>query len=242
MIAPHGAMQNMSVIKESRKESRARIALRLLAIKGQSDTLERLHRAIEYEIAASSRRIRRASASGNEDFIDAITDEECLAVEELLGLAFVAAQSFINSIRSELVTVGKVYLHEFGSEPKFPTQPNDVLKVGVMLPAAKCSAVEAINSVANYWKHSEEWLTVEQKSGGRLREIWDLATLKGIQKRTAEIVIALGLTPNSTGNLRKAAKALGVKRYEDLSEIRQTLSGWAAELLKKARAGFGVKP
>lgn len=212
-------------------------------MKGQSDTLERLHRAIEYEIAASSKRIRRAVSSGNEDFIDAITDEECLAVEELLGLAFVAAQSFINSMRSELITVGKVYSHEFGSKPSFPTQPNDVLKVGMMLPAAKCSAVEAMNAVANYWKHSEEWPTVVRKSGGRLLTVWDLNALKGNEKRTAEIVIALGLTYGSSGNLRQAAKALGVKSYEDLlSQIRQTLSDWAAELLRKARTGFGVKP
>jgi hypothetical protein len=225
------------------KESRARIALRLMAIKGQSETLERLHRAIEFEITASSKRIRRAAASGNEDLIESITIEECLAVEELLGLAFVAAQSFITSIRTELIVVAKVYSREFGSKLSFTADPQayDALKLAPMLAAPKCSAVEAIHAVANYWKHSEEWPVLEKKSGGRLRKAWDLDALKG-KKRSAEIVTALGLVPNSMGNLRKAAKALGVVEFDDLSTLRQILSDWAAELLKKARTEFGVKP
>jgi hypothetical protein len=224
------------------KESRARIALRLLAVKGQTDTLERLHCAIEHEITASSKTIQRAKSSGDEDLLEAITEEECLAVEELLALAFVAAQSFINSIRSELEVVGKTYEHEFGSRPNFPTHPNDVLKVGAMLPAGNCSVVEAINAIANYWKHSEEWEVVDEQSNGRVREVWDRVGVRPIQKRTVEVVSALGLTPGSSGNLRKAAQALGVKELADLSPIRKNLSDWAAELLKQARTGFGVKP
>jgi hypothetical protein len=233
---------NMSATKESRKESRARIALRLMAIKGQGETLERLHRAIEFEIATSSKQIRRAAKSGNEDFIEAITEEECLAVEELLGLAFVAAQSFITSIRTEVVIVAKVYLREFKSTLSFAAHPKayDALKLAPMLAVPKCSAVEAINAVANYWKHSEEWPLGDKKGGGRLREVWDVSGPQG-NKRTVEIVSALGLVPNSSANLRKAAKALGVKEFDDLSPLRQILSGWAAELLKNARAEFGVK-
>jgi hypothetical protein len=66
------------------KESRARIALRLMAIKGRGETLKRLHGVIELEIGISSKRIRRAAKSDNEDFIEAITEEKCLAIEELL--------------------------------------------------------------------------------------------------------------------------------------------------------------
>jgi hypothetical protein len=225
------------------RESRARIALRFLAIKGQGETLERLHRAIEFEIAAASKRIRKVSKSVDSDFIESVTEEETLAIEEFLGLGFVAAQSFMNSIRTELVTVAKVYSHEFGEPMSFAPDPKaGALKYAPVLPATNCSTIQAINAVANYWKHSEEWPLTETQTGGRIREAWDLSTRRRNEKSTIEIVTALGLTPNSPGNMRKAAKALGVIEYHDLSPLRQVLTDWAAELLKQARAEFGGKP
>ena len=232
----------MSVIKESSNESRARHALSLLAIHARSDTLERLHRAIEREITASSKTISRVAKSGKEDYIDAITEEECLAVEELLGLAFVAAQSFITLIRTELIVVSKVHLRYLKSPLSFAGNNGyDAFKLAPAMVGRKCSVVETINAIANYWKHSEEWPVIVNKLGGRLREAWDLPTLKN-KGRSAEIVSDLGLAPNSAGNLRKAARAVGVKELDDLSPIRQTLSKWAEDVLKKARTEFGVKP
>src|SRR5216684_7837650 len=91
--APLPPTDRMSWPKESDDEARARHALSLLRINAQSDALERLHRAIEREIKAAARAIQRATRDG--DYVEAIVGEEALAVEELLGLAFVAAQSFI---------------------------------------------------------------------------------------------------------------------------------------------------
>lgn len=223
------------------KELRSRIALRLLAIKGRGETLERLHRSIESEITESIKRIDEAGASSNDDFSEAVAEEECLAIEELLGLAFVAAQSFINAIRTELVAVARVYSQDFGKALSFAPDPKiDALKLAPPLAAINVSIVEAINAAANYWKHSEEWPLSEETAGGRIREIWNVSSLKGIQKTTVEIAIAFGLEPNSSGNMRTAAKALGIVEYDDLSPIRQGLINWAAVLLEKSRAEFGV--
>lgn len=229
----------MSWPKESNTEATARHALSLLRINSQSETLERLHRAIEREIRAASRAIERASRGG--DLVEAIVGEEALAVEELLGLAFVAAQSFITLIRTELIAVNKSHLLYLGSPLTFASDAKayGALKIGSMLTAAKCSEVEAINAIANYWKHSEEWPVVQ--SVGRLPEVWDLNAFQA-NKRTAQIVIALGLKPDSDGNLRRAANALGVVDFEDLSPLRDILKTWATELLKKARVEFGVRP
>jgi hypothetical protein len=230
----------MSCPEESNTEATARHALILLRINSQSETLERLHRAIEREIRAASRAIQRASRDG--DLVEAIVGEEALAVEELLGLAFVAAQSFITLIRTELIAVNKSHLLYLGSPLTFASDAKayDALKIGSMLTGAKCSEVEAINAIANYWKHSEEWPVVQ--TFRRLPEEWDLNAFQANHKRTVQIVIALGLKPDSDGNLRRAAKALGVADFEDLSPLRDILKSWATELLKKARVEFGVKP
>lgn len=206
--------------------------------------MERLHRAIESEITVSLRSIQRVSASENEYFIESVNEEETLAIEELLGLGFMAAQSFITSIRTEMVSVGKIYEHEFGLKLKIVADAKayDALKLGPTLNAApQFSVVQAINAVANYWKHSEEWPTREEKLNKRFHEVWDQSALRGNEKTTVDIVTALKFKPNSSGNMRTAAKALGINKYDDLSPIRQILTNWAAELLRRARAEFGVK-
>lgn len=223
------------------KELRARIAVRLLAVKGRGETLERLHRAIESEITESIKRIADAGASSNDDFAEAVVEEECLAIEELLGLAFVAAQSFINAIRTELVSVAQIYAHDFGKALSFAPDPKlDALKLAPTFAPTNVSVVETINAVANYWKHSEEWPLGEETAGGRIRAVWNMSSLKGIQKTSVAIAINLGLKPNSSGNMRTAAKALGMVEYDDLSPIRHVLTNWAAVLLEKSRAEFGV--
>src|SRR5260370_40271721 len=60
--------------KYSREDATARYALSLLRIHAQSDTLERLHRAVEREIRAASRAIQRATR--NEDWVEAIMGYE----------------------------------------------------------------------------------------------------------------------------------------------------------------------
>lgn len=225
--------------RESRKESIARHALRLLSIQARSDTLERLHHAIEWGITASSKAISRADKRSNE-YVDVITEDECLAIEELLGLAFVAAQFFLTLIRTELVAVNKTHKFYFNKTPLsfFGQNGYGAFKLAPFMAGTKYSVVEAINAIANYWKHSEEWPVIHRK--GRLPEAWDVAALKN--RGSAQIVIDLGLIPNGPGNLRTAAKALGVKEFDDLLPIRRILSKWAADLLKRARTEFGVKP
>lgn len=233
----------MASKKKPITQYRTRIALRLMAIKGRGETMERLHRAIESEITVSLRTIQSVAASENEDFIESVNEEESLAIEELLGLGFMAAQSFITSIRTEVVIVGKVYEHEFGSKFSIiaDAKAYDALKLAPTLNAApQFSVVQAINAVANYWKHSEEWPTREEKLNKRFHEVWDQSALRGNEKTTVDIVTALKFKPNSSGNMRTAAKALGITKYDDLSPIRQILIQWAAELLGKARVEFGA--
>jgi hypothetical protein len=74
-----------------------------------TEAIERLHAAIEREIGASSRRMDRAKAKGDEEYLDAIVDEECDHIEELLGIAFVTAQTFITRLRIRIGWASNVF-------------------------------------------------------------------------------------------------------------------------------------
>jgi hypothetical protein len=225
------------------KEFRVRAVLSLMRLATRDDSLERLHRAIEFEIEACSRRIDEAAADGDKDFIETVIDEECDQTEELLGLAFVAAQSFITNVRTRAVMLVDVCSRDLGIRLTFVSDPKayDILKFAPgLLPATGFTLVEAINSVANYWKHSEEWPTSYIKAGKVLRPNWDLTLMRGNERRTAEIVASLGMVPGSAGNLRQATKALGVPEFENLSKVRQILRDWATGLHEKACMEIGV--
>ena len=79
--------------------------LTLLRMVARSETLDRLHAAVEQEITAASRHIHEAEHDGGEDYLDAVTDEECERIEELLALAFVTGQSFITSVRTRIAAL-----------------------------------------------------------------------------------------------------------------------------------------
>jgi hypothetical protein len=216
-----------------RPSNRFQAVLRLIQLAGEIDTIERLHAPIQREIAASSKRIDRAKARGNEDYLDGVVDDEYDRIEELLGMAFVAAQTSISRFRSRLVWASGVLKKEFGRELSFASEPSKILTRGRTLPGGQ-PVIEAINAVANYWKHQEGWPTTEEAKGGHVVTIWNVQSrsLSKNERRTIEIVASLGMKPNSTGNLRTATDVLSVTDYSDLSPIRQDLKSWADDLVE----------
>ena len=59
--------------------------LALLEMAVEDETLDKLFSVVEQEIASSSRRIESAPHSGDEWFQEAVTDDECDYIEQLLG-------------------------------------------------------------------------------------------------------------------------------------------------------------
>ena len=132
----------------------------------------------------------------------------------------------------------KICRDDFGVTLRLAPEPlaSEVLKKSKTVnEASEHTVIEAIDAVANYWKHSEEWSTSEVKRGRRLVPVWDAELKPGVQGRTIQIVTGLGLRPGSTGNLRQAAEALGVE-YDNLAPIRTTLHEWADALYERAAA------
>ena len=221
------------------RRPRPLIGLRLMYLELTNDSLQRIHKALEAEIGRGARMLEKMRA-GNLEAYELLLDDECDQREDMLGVAFVACQSFINRIRTHFVWVNRACEEDFGKQLKFFVSGRalgKVLKCGGKIPGnTTLSLVEAIYAVGNFWKHSDEWPTCEKKSGKRLIQIWDLSRMSGQQKATAEVVMILGLQPGSTGNLRRASKAVGVSEYEDLSPMRQALSQWAQDVYALASA------
>lgn len=217
---------------------RLRMGLRLVDYEVDPHWLDRVHKAIEKEIARGTRRLEKLEQSGNPQYLDSVADEECEQIEELLGVAFVACQSFINRILNRLQDLNEACMAEAGSKlPSLATRQEALRIMAPTLAGSAFTDVEVIYAVGNYWKHSEDWPTCEVLTDTRRKCVWDLPNMRPIQKTTAEVVSSIGLCYGSTGNLRTSAKVLGVSDYMDLSPIRRALESWAKHVLDVAQKG-----
>lgn len=219
--------------------------LELVKMAADDQTLDNLLSAVEQEIASSSRRINDASRGGNESFLEAVTDDECDRIEQLLGWAFVAAQTFITTVRSRLCRLSEVCKKDVGKPLSFVAslKAYEVLRLAdTMLKAPMYTELEVINAVANYWKHQEEWPTRMEPKGEYLDRMWDQKQMmRNNEKRTVEMIMSIGMSPSSTGNLRTAVEAFGIdKSYKDLSPIRDKLCNWADSLKEKAQSEVAI--
>ena len=208
--------------------------LDLVRIAATGGDLDRLHAAIEHEIAEASHRVERAKVRGD-DYLDSVIDDECDRIEELLGLAFVVGQVFITDVRSHIDSLSKACRTDLGHPLSFAIHPKayDVLRMSVPLrPDSPHTVAQVINAIANYWKHEGDWPICEQVKGRRLLKVWDSPAMNERERQTVEIVRSIGMTAFSTGNLRKAANEFGVTDYKDLSPVRQKPKDWASCLYR----------
>jgi hypothetical protein len=217
----------------------------LLRFVAKTDRLEDLHHPIEGEIKRALERIRRAERMGPEEYVDHVNETSGLLIEELLGLAFAAAQVFLTAVKTRFVALARAYHQEFGAEltlggmagfgGKSEKNGYSLFKyTGEPPTQASFTAIEAINAVANYWKHHEEWPRTLKPHGKWCKIVWNDKKANNIQKRTIEIARALGMSPSGgVWNLQEAVKKLGVRRDFDLTPVRRSLQAWAASLLKE---------
>lgn len=215
-----------------------RLGLRLLGYAVDTGWCERVHRAVEKEIARGQQRLDKLRESQNNEAVEAMNDEECDQIEELLGIAFVASQAFMNRVWNQVQDLNEKCKREFGKPVALLAGRQETFQIeGSTLAGSSITNIEGMYGVGNYWKHSDEWPTCEVVSDGWRRLVWDMSKMRPIQKPTAELVSQMGLRYGSTGNLRTAARALGVSDYADLRTVRRTLAGWAEKVQKVAQTG-----
>jgi len=211
--------------------------LELVDMAVNDQALDDLYSVLEREIASSSRRVEVASRSGDE-WLQEIEDHESERIERLLGWAFLAAQTFITTVRMRLKWLSDVCNKEDGGCLSSVTtwSHQEVFRSAErMRNHPSYTEIEVINAVANYWKHHDEWPTRLEHNDACLVRVWDLLQMKN-HRLTVEIVTAIGMSPASTGNLFEACEALGVAIPGGLFAIRRKLDNWATSLQKKARS------
>jgi hypothetical protein len=186
-----------------------------------------MHHAIERELRTISKQFQKAAPKANHEYHHALIDEGCERIEELLGMAFVVAQSFITTVRTGISKASEFCASNFGETLSFAsgTKAYGTFQLGPKFGLGPHTAAEVINAVANYWKHHEDWPTVEWPRAGRIATLWDTNGMRGNEQKTVAIVTSMGLAYGSSGNLRTAADASDhlFGRFPP-SEIRQVRS------------------
>jgi hypothetical protein len=128
--------------------------------------------------------------------------------ESLFGIAFVSAQTYI------LGTVQDVNkIREYAGKPSLEKVKyyNDDIK----LSGNGVSRIALINSVANYYKHHDEW------------DSWPVNT-------TTKVLADVGITRQTEFPCYKAATVLwGQKKCQELGNLLCIISEWRESTLKK---------
>ncbi|MCK4419262.1 hypothetical protein KAV79_05605 [Candidatus Aerophobetes bacterium] len=162
-------------------------------------------------------------ASGCDEYIEAVVDEETAVIEDLLGCGFVACQSYIAAVVS-----GVRSLHKRAKADEHQLCTTNETKDSIMrfrgntVAGGNYTEIQVINAFANYFKHHEGW-----------PRQWGNAT--GPAAETIAVIQAVGAIQASTGNLRTGSESLGNKEYKHLGAFADKLSEWLARLCSEYR-------
>lgn len=180
--------------------------------------------ALQEGVKRCSEQIESARASGCEDHADLVTDEACDVVETLLGSAFMVCQTHIAQVVSEVIELHKTALKPRNGNPgatlrTTTTKKADIMRHGCpVVGATDVTVIEALNALANYFKHRDEWPTN-----------WNSA--KPLTSETIRVINAIGVSQFSTGNLRTGSEALGNTDYQSMNVFANLLENWHDELM-----------
>ncbi len=175
--------------------------------------------ALSDGVARCSKRIADAHASGNSDYADSVTDEECDVVETLLGSAFTVCQTHIAQVVADVKKLHVIAGRPNAGRPGVAlatttTRKSDIMRFGCpQVSGTSVTVIEAINALANYFKHGDEWPR-------------DWAQATGQAADTIRVITAVGLSRGSSGNLRRGARSLGNKSFDDMDVFGDLLGSW----------------
>lgn len=198
-----------------------RAFLALIRTNAGQTSLERVLETIGAAISECDGTINRANSTGNTEYIDAVVDDECDVIENLLGAAFVACQANITAVTSHVIRMHMRVISDGHILHSLDDSKAGIMSLGNQIVAtSKYSHIQVINAFANYFKHRDEWRGSWQKNLTDPKK-------KEIEKETLAIIIAVGATQQSTGNMRTGVKALGIYNYKTLTVLYNHIALWA---------------
>jgi hypothetical protein len=157
-------------------------------------------------------------------------------------LSVTAFQSYMSRVWTRVQAFNKTCSEEFKKVSTLVDIQQFLQIGGMKVPRSRLTQAEAIFAAGNYWKHSDGWpvrnqVIVRKNKKRWTRQIWDGKKIRKRPeaKRTYDVAYKLGMRYGNTGNLRRVATRLGVKKFDDLRPIRDALSLWAKALLSTAK-------
>ena len=186
------------------------IRFRILEYAVEDERFVSLFDQIAQVIKAAEQACEKAVASGNEDYIEAVCDDEAENIEEAIGVTFLILQTKIRRVVDAAADL-------------FPKQqdPKDILGTHDNKPH---SLIKLIWELANYYKHRDEWSA----------SVWHAEKGKGVSTR--KVVETVGVMTASTGNLRTALENLGISRYSECTQLATHVQRWAEKILEKGKS------
>ena len=190
-----------------------------------ADVFDHLGRGIVASRARIDAVVRDAEA--DDGYKDTVAEEERELIDNLTGGALVTCQAAVSGIVAAVQALGVRYEEETREKlPGLITSRTGLLGLSDQLPEG-CSKAEAIDALANYYKHHDQWpeeLREENEIG-----VWQWRADTG-SERTILQVRKLGLRPHDSRNLRQAGARLGLPSEGDLHILGQIIETWAARV------------
>lgn len=195
------------------------VRLHLLQIHAGDPTFTRVLSELHNGIEAVEKYLDQAKRSGNDDYYDALCDDECAFIETIAGSAFIVAQTYITGIVESVKKIAVALCAD--GKHGIPCHKAGILRLGShKIQGTKYTLAEAINAFANYFKHRDEW-----------RYDWKRLT-RADQLATAKVISDLGASQGSTGNLRTGLESLGYPDY-GITKMGADLEAWAKSVEKQ---------
>jgi hypothetical protein len=198
--------------------------------------LARVHEPIEKVIRGVAAELDKLPSDDEEaPWRDNLITDECAAIEDWLGMAFVAAHRQVTTTTTEIEYLSHLLFRHRGrgipnvSSPlqRGPRTPNGV------------RAIEFTVAVANFWKHQDEWGAEEWGwYEGRPEE--DGKEPKRIGARTAILLRGSGMSRSSSGRIRQLATYAGVTPYDNLQPLRDIVDAWARDVMSSIATEFNL--
>jgi hypothetical protein len=143
-----------------------------------------------------------------EDYYDGVFAQE--QAETVFGIAFISAQTYITGTISDMKEIGG------DQAPSIA----DMLALGSPV-VGDLSKVEIINTIANYFKHHEQW------------EDWEE---EGHKKRTIRALNSYGINENTLFPCHEAAQLVWPSEVLcELNEMLSVLVEWRKKLLQHVK-------
>lgn len=147
------------------------------------------------------------------EYQETVNDDESLAIENFLGLAFICCQIRINRTFSKYLNVYNC-IGGVNGENK---NKSHIYKIKGNFEDYSYSGIQIIEGCANYFKHHEEW---ESDWGSDDKEIKNSRA-----KHTIELVRSLGFSESRT-NLIKLVSDNFKQNGDYFSIIRKIINNW----------------